>query len=256
MVRYKLILEYDGTPYCGFQRQNNAPSVQAALEGAIAKFAQRDVTVFVAGRTDTGVHALGQVCHVDLPKYYDPMRVLKGINFYLDKHSVKVLLAQPVEKTFHARFSATAREYLYRILNRATPPTIDRMRVWHVPQGLDVPLMQKIAGEQLEGTHDFNTFRATQCQAKSSIRTLDLCRVYKAGDEIHFRFKGKSFLHHQVRNMVGSLSLVGSGSWSDQDFKNAFAAQDRTRGGPTAPSCGLYFVAVHYHDDIIPKEFE
>jgi tRNA pseudouridine38-40 synthase len=253
MVRYKLILEYDGTPYCGFQRQDNAPSVQAAVESAVAKFAQSKVTVFVAGRTDTGVHALGQVCHIDLPKYYDPMRVLKGINFYLDEHPVKILLAQQVDKTFHARFSATAREYLYRILNRATPPTIDRMRVWHVPRLLDCALMEKIAREQLEGTHDFNTFRATQCQAKSSVRTIEICDVQKVGDEVHFRFKGKSFLHHQVRNMVGSLSLVGSGLWSELDFKNAFAAKDRTRGGPTAPSCGLYFVAVHYPDDLKPK---
>ena len=256
MVRYKLILEYDGTPYCGFQRQDNAPSVQAALESAIAKFAQQEVTVFVAGRTDTGVHALGQVCHVDLPKSYDPMRVLKGINFYLDEHPVKVLKAQPVEKTFHARFSATAREYLYRILNRATPPTLNRMRVWHVPKMLDVALMEKIGREQLEGTHDFNTFRATQCQAKSSVRTLDLCDIQKIGDEIHCRFIGKSFLHHQVRNMVGSLCLVGSGSWREADFKAAFAAQDRTCGGPTAPSCGLYFVAVHYPEDLTPNTCE
>ncbi|MBN9564773.1 MAG: tRNA pseudouridine(38-40) synthase TruA [Alphaproteobacteria bacterium] len=250
MVRYKLTLEYDGTPYCGFQRQDNAPSVQAAVEYAIAQFTQTEVTLHVAGRTDTGVHALGQVCHVDLPKYYDSDRVLKGINFYLDEHPVKVLVAQQVDESFHARFSAATREYLYRILNRVAPPTVDLMRVWHVPKLLNITAMQNVAREQLLGTHDFTTFRATQCQAQSSVRTLDVCDIEQVGDEIHFRLKAKSFLHHQVRNIVGSLSLVGSGTWNEQDFKDAFAAKDRTRGGPTAPACGLYFIAVCYNDDL------
>lgn len=245
MPRYKFILEYDGMLYSGFQRQQKAWSVQQALEEAFEKMTHTRITVFAAGRTDAGVHALGQVCHVDLPKPYPPRNILRGINFYLCDERIVVLKVEEVADDFHARFSATARSYEYRILNRLAPPAIDHLRVWHVHVDLDAQAMND-AATVLLGTHDFTTFRARRCQADLSVRTLDQLTVTREGDRILIRAKARSFLHHQVRNMVGSLYWVGVGHWNKDDLQKALEAQDRTRGGQTAPPHGLYLTHIDY----------
>ena len=245
MPRYKLTIEYDGTPYQGFQRQPKGPTVQADVERALARFQHRPVTLYAAGRTDTGVHATGQVCHVDLHKTYEPFSICGAINYYLHKAPIKVLKAELVDDEFHARFHAKGRRYLYRILNRPAPATLTALRAWHVPQALDVDAMQE-AARHLLGTHDFNTFRTVHCQAKSSIRTLDELSFRTCGEEVHAIAGSRSFLHHQVRNMVGTLVLVGRGHWSLQDLLDAFAQKDRTKGGPTAPAHGVYLTDVIY----------
>lgn len=245
MPRYKLTIEYDGTGLVGWQRQPHGVSVQAALEAAIEKFCGERVTVHGAGRTDAGVHALAQVAHVDLARAHAPDTVRGALNHHLRPASVSVLAVEPAAPDFHARLSATGRVYRYRILNRRPPPMLDRMRVWHVPPPLDLAAMQAGA-RHLVGRHDFSTFRDSLCQAKSPVRTLDALDVTRAGAEIHIEARARSFLHHQVRNIAGTLKLVGLGQWSPDDVAAALAARDRRAGGPTAPAEGLYLVAVNY----------
>jgi tRNA pseudouridine38-40 synthase len=243
--RYRLTIEYDGTGLVGWQRQPEGASVQAALEDAVAKFCGESVRVHGAGRTDAGVHALAQIAHLDLPRAYDPETVRGALNHHLRPAPISVLLAAPAADDFDARRSAVGRVYRYRILNRRPPPVLDRNRVWHVPPPLDVAAMQEGA-RHLIGTHDFSTFRDSLCQARSPVKTLDALEVTRAGDEIHIEARARSFLHHQVRNIVGTLKLVGLRQWMPGDVATALAARDRRAGGPTAPADGLYLVAVRY----------
>lgn len=245
MPRYRLTLEYDGAPFVGWQRQDNGPSVQEAVEEAIAAFCGARCKVVGAGRTDTGVHALGQVAHVDLPRAYAVATVRAAINFHLRPRPVVVLEAAEVAADFHARFSATGRRYLYRILNRPSPPALGRGRVWWLPQPLDVAPMAEAAA-LLVGRHDFTSFRSAACQARSPVKTLAELTVAAAGAEIRITAAARSFLHHQVRILVGTLGLVGDGRWTVDDVAAALAARDRRRAGPTAPAAGLYLVAVSY----------
>lgn len=245
MFRYKLTIEYDGTPFKGWQRQNNGISVQEVLETAVFRFCQTEVSVMAAGRTDAGVHATGQVVHIDLPREAALDRVRDALNFHLKPHPVAVREVERVEPDFHARFSATGRAYLYRIINRRPSLVLDRNRAWRVPVALDVDAMQQGA-RHLLGHHDFTTFRAGDCQAKSPMKTLDVLTVSRHGDEIRIVAAARSFLHHQVRNMVGTLRLIGEGKWSPDDMARALAARDRKAGGPTAPPDGLYLTGVDY----------
>ena len=245
MARYRLTLEYDGRDLVGWQRQENGPSVQGALEDAIAQLSGERVTVHGAGRTDAGVHALGQVAHFDLVKEFAPDRVRDALNHHLRPAAIAVLEAAYAAPDFHARFSATARHYLYRILVRRAPPVLERGRVWHVVHPLDAEAMDR-AAQALVGQHDFTTFRAAECQAKSPLKTLDRLSVRRSADEIHIEASARSFLHNQVRSMVGSLKLVGEGRWRAQDLADALAARNRARCGPVAPPDGLYLVRVDY----------
>lgn len=245
MPRYKLTLEYDGTNTVGWQRQENGPSIQQYLEEAITRFIAQPVVVFAAGRTDAGVHALGQVVHVDLPKEYPAVVVQRAINFYLKPAPVVILASEQVGEDFHARFSARKRAYTYRILNQPAPPILKLNRVWHVKEPLDTHAMQE-AANVLIGHHDFSSFRAVSCQAKSPVKTLDSIIIEKQGDEILIHVSAQSFLHHMVRNLVGTLKLVGSGKWQKEDVKAALEAKNRTAGGPTAPAYGLYLTSVTY----------
>ena len=245
MPRYKLTIEYDGTGLVGWQRQPNGVSVQAALEDAVEKFCGERVTVHGAGRTDAGVHALAQCAHVDLAREAPTETIRSALNHHLRPATISVLAVEAVAADFHARLSATLRVYRYRILNRRPPPMLDRMRVWHVAPPLDLTAMQEGA-RHLVGRHDFSTFRDSLCQAKSPIRTLDTLDVTRAGEEIHIEARARSFLHHQVRNMAGTLKLVGLGQWSPDDVATALEARDRRAGGPTAPAEGLYLVEIQY----------
>lgn len=245
MPRYKLMLEYDGTGLVGWQRQASGLSVHGILETAVERFCGEAVRVHGAGRTDAGVHALAQVAHLDLRREADPEEIRGALNFHVRPHAVSVLVVEPVPATFHARISARDRHYRYRILNRRSPPALDRNRVWHVGPPLDVAAMQEGA-RHLLGKHDFTTFRDALCQAKSPIKTLDVLSVDRDGDEIRLTARARSFLHHQVRNIAGTLSLVGEGRWTDADVAAALAARDRAKGGPTAPPDGLYLTEVVY----------
>jgi tRNA pseudouridine38-40 synthase len=245
MPRYRLTLEYAGGEFVGWQRQDNGLSVQGVLEDAIEKLSGERVTVAGAGRTDAGVHALGQVAHFDLVKDFAPDRVRDALNFHVRPAAVSVLDAAIAAPDFHARFSATARHYLYRILTRRPPPVLEAGRVWHVVHPLDAEAMHR-AAQALVGRHDFTTFRAAECQAKSPVKTLDMLSVRRVADEIHIEASARSFLHHQVRSMVGSLKLIGEGKWRARELADALAAQDRARCGPVAPSDGLYLVRVDY----------
>lgn len=247
MQRWKLTVEYDGGPFNGWQRQEEGiPSVQASIEAGIYGFCQQQLTIHVAGRTDAGVHALGQICHVDLPKRdITPFELAKAINANIKTNAVSIVKAEEVDDEFHARFSAKNKLYTYRILRRSAPPALDRGRVWHFRRDLNVDAM-KNAAKYLLGNHDFTTFRDSECQAKSPVKTLDRLDVEQQGDEIHIHAEGRSFLHHQVRNMVGTLTLVGDGKWQPEDMKTALEARDRTKGGPTSPADGLYLVRVDY----------
>ena len=245
MTRYKITVEYDGGPFVGWQRQDNGPSVQAALEEAVFGFCGERVLVEGAGRTDAGVHALGQVAHFDLAKETTADTVMKAVNFHLKPTPVAVLAAEAVPDDFHARFSAVKRAYLYRIVNRRAPLALERGRAWFVPQPLDAAAMHA-AAQVLVGHHDFTSFRDTECQAKSPVKTLDLLSVQRAGALIEIRAAARSFLHHQVRNFVGSLKLVGEGRWTADDLKAALEARDRAAAGPTAPAAGLYLTEVDY----------
>lgn len=245
MTRFAITLEYDGTPFVGWQRQAEGVSVQGALEDAIEKFSGERVVVRGAGRTDSGVHALGQVAHFDLVRVFQPGRVSDAINFHLRPHPAVVLECREVEPGFDARFSAVQRRYEYRILARRAPPVLDRNRVWWLPGDLDAEAMADGA-EVLAGHHDFTTFRATQCQAPSPVKTVDEFRVVRCGQEIRLIVAARSFLHNQVRSMVGSLKHIGEGKWTRQDLERALAARDRTACGTVAPACGLYLAHVSY----------
>jgi tRNA pseudouridine38-40 synthase len=245
MPRVRLLIEYDGTPFVGWQRQKDGTSVQGVLEQALERFCGQPVLVQAAGRTDAGVHASGQVVHADLPREVGADTVPDAVNYHLKPHPVTVLAAQAVDDGFHARFSAIGRAYLYRILNRRAPAVLDRNRVWWVPVPLDDEAMAEGA-RHLLGQHDFTSFRAAACQANSPIKTLDRLDVMRHGDEIVIHAAARSFLHHQVRNMVGTLKKVGEGKWAPGDVRTALAARDRAAAGPTAPPGGLYLTRVVY----------
>ena len=245
MPRYKLIIEYDGGPFVGWQRQANGASVQQTIEEAVAAFSGETVVVKGAGRTDAGVHALGQVAHLDLARDWPADTVRDAVNAHLRPAPVAVLVAEVAADDFDARFSAVKRHYLYRILDRRPPPVLDAGRVWHVPSPLDTAAMHE-AAQALVGHHDFTTFRAAECQSRSPVKTLDRLDVSREGAEIAVRASARSFLHSQVRSMVGALKKVGEGRWTVGDVGAALAARDRTRAGPVAPPDGLYLVAVDY----------
>ncbi len=245
MTRFKLTIEYDGTGLVGWQRQENGPSVQSTVEKAIFDLTGEVATVTGAGRTDAGVHAFAQVAHFDLVKDFTADKIRDGLNHYLRPSSVAIIRAEQAAPDFHARFSATARHYFYRVLCRRAPPILEKNRVWHVMRNLDAEAMQ--AGAQaLVGQHDFTTFRSTECQAKSPVKTLDRLDVRRAGDEIHIEASARSFLHNQVRSMVGSLKLVGEGKWQPRNIERALEAKDRAACGPVAPPEGLYLTSVDY----------
>ncbi len=253
-IRYKLTIEYNGAPYSGWQRQPDAPSVQQAIEEAIHGFSGQDVKLTVAGRTDAGVHARGQVAHVDLAEFTKPMQpfeVSKAINAHLRPQPVSIVNCEIVSDEFHARYDAQSKLYRYRIVNRYGLLALDQGFVWQCKRALDVTAMQE-AAKMLLGKHDFTTFRDSECQAKNPVRTLDsidiTARAYDdhGAQEIIFEVQGQSFLHHMVRNIVGTLSLVGEGKWSADDVRAALEARDRTAGGPTAPSEGLCLVRIDY----------
>jgi tRNA pseudouridine38-40 synthase len=243
--RYKITIEYDGTPFAGWQWQETVPSVQRTLTEAIASFTGETSMVQGAGRTDAGVHALGQIAHFDLTKAYETDTVRDALNAHLRPHPVAVLLAEKVAPDFDARRSAVRRHYLYRIANRRPDLTLDRLRAWRVPRRLDVDAMHA-AAQRLVGKHDFTTFRSTECQAKSPEKTLDRLDVSRVGDEVHIVAVARSFLHNQVRSMVGTLVPVGDGKWTADDVSRALAARDRTACGQVAPPEGLYLVRVDY----------
>jgi len=248
MPRYKLTIEYDGMPYKGWQKQEGLPSVQEAVETAMEEFARHNVTVFAAGRTDAGVHARGQVIHVDLEKRWKTDKVQEATNGLLKiaGHPIAVLSVEEVDSDFDARFSARFRSYRYRIINRRAPLTVDLERAWWIRFPLNVEAMHEAARELL-GEHDFTTFRSTDCQAKSPIRTLDRLDVNRVSDtEIEIIAEARAFLHNQIRSFAGSLRMVGDGKWSKQDLINARDALDRKRCGPVAPPYGLYFMKVGY----------
>lgn len=245
MPRYRITIEYDGTPFVGWQTQAIGASVQSAIERAIEAFTGETVTLRAAGRTDAGVHASGQVAHFDLVAARKPNVIREAVNFHLKPAPVVVLACSEVTADFDARFSAIRRHYLYRILNRRSRPALSRDRVWWVAVPLDADRMARAAAH-LVGRHDFTTFRAAQCQASSPLRTLDRLEVSRHGDEIHIEASARSFLHHQVRSMVGTLKHVGEGKWQAEDVGRALAARDRAQCGVVAPAAGLYLVAVDY----------
>jgi tRNA pseudouridine38-40 synthase len=245
MPRYRMTLEYDGGPFVGWQRQDNGPSVQEAIEAAIARCSGETVGAVAAGRTDAGVHARGQVIHVDLVKPWDAFRLSEAVNHHLKPDPIAVLDAVAVDETFHARFSATERRYLYRIANRRAPLTVERGRAWHVQPPLDAGAMHD-AAQRLVGKHNFSSFRASLCQAASPVKTLSRLAVTREADTVLVQAAAPSFLHHQVRNLVGTLLLVGLGKWTADDVAAALAARNRARGGETAPAHGLFLMAVQY----------
>ena len=245
MPRYKLTIEYDGTPFVGWQAQDNGVSVQGVLTAAIAAFTGEQAAVGAAGRTDAGVHALGQVAHLDLAKDWDAETVRDAINFHLRPQPVAVLAVERAAPDFDARFSAIKRHYLYRIVNRRADLTLEQNRAWRVPRPLDAEVM-RVAAQRLIGRHDFTTFRSTECQAKSPVKTLDRLDVSRVGEEIGISAAARSFLQHQVRSMVGSLVHVGEGKWSADDLAAALAARDRAACGQVAPPHGLYLIRVEY----------
>lgn len=245
MPRYRLTIEYDGGPYRGFQAQGDLPSVQGSIETAILGFTGETLRIHAAGRTDTGVHATGQVIHVDLQKDWAPQVVVNALNAHLVPEPIAVLDAVVVGEDWHARFSAKERRYQYRILNRLAPPAIDQGKVWHVKKPLDAEAMHE-AAQALVGHHDFTTFRDMQCQAKSPMKTLDVAAVRREGQTVLLEFASRSFLHRQVRSMAGSLVEVGVGRWTKADLAAALEAKDRRACGPVAPADGLYFTGVSY----------
>jgi tRNA pseudouridine38-40 synthase len=245
MPRYKLTLEYDGTPFVGWQMQENGPSVQGRLCEAIKAFSGEDAIPRGAGRTDAGVHALGQVAHFDLVKDWPPWKVRDALNAQVRPDPISVLECEHAADDFDARFSATARHYLYRIVNRRSPLALDRDRAWQIAHALDAAAMHA-AAQVLVGNHDFTTFRSSECQASSPVKTLDRLSVARSGDEIGIEASARSFLHNQVRSMVGSLKLVGEGKWTARDLQEALEARRRGSCGPVAPACGLYLAKVEY----------
>jgi tRNA pseudouridine38-40 synthase len=245
MPRYRLDLEYDGRPYKGFQAQGELPTVQASVERAVHAFCGQSLRLQAAGRTDTGVHALGQVVHIDLERDWKPEVVRDALNAHLVPEPIAVTAASLAPDGFHARFSASGRRYLYRIVNRMAPPTLDRGRVWHLKKPLDLDAM-RAAAPALVGHHDFTTFRDMDCQARTPFKTLDEARVWREGDEVRLGFAARSFLHRQVRSMTGSLAEVGAGRRTPDDLKAALEARDRRACGQVAPADGLYLAGVSY----------
>ena len=245
MTRWRITVEYDGSGFVGWQRQANGLSVQEAIETAITGFSSETITLHGAGRTDSGVHAYAMVAHFDLVKDTDADTVRDALNHHLKTRAVSVLTAESVSEDFHARFSAVRRDYLYRILNRRAHSALERGRVWHVARPLDADAMHA-AAQHLIGKHDFSSFRALRCQAKSPVKTLDQLTVSRSGDEIHIAAQARSFLHNQVRILTGTLKLVGEGAWSESQVRDALDARDRAAGGPTAPPDGLYLTQVVY----------
>ena len=245
MPRYRLTLEYDGSAYNGFQAQTDQPTVQGSVEAAITAFCGETVRLAAAGRTDTGVHATGQVISLDLEKAWPAQTVMNALNAHLVGEAISVLDCEGVEDDWHARFSATGRRYLYRILNRPGPPALDAGRVWHMRKSMDADAMHA-AAQALVGLHDFTTFRDVNCQSKSPEKTLDVATVWRVGEEVHLVFEARSFLHRQVRSMTGTLAEVGLGRWTIDDVAAALAARDRAACGPVAPSTGLYLTGVVY----------
>jgi len=249
--RWKLTIEYDGTPFAGWQRQEKDPSVQQCVEEAIEKFCGERVTIHVAGRTDAGVHAYGQVAHVDIERVSTEKEVRDATSMHLRPHPISIVAAEKVSEEFHARFGAQKRYYCYKILmGRPTTPVLLKDRVWHVHQDLDLNAM-RAGAKHLLGLHDFTTFRDSECQAKSPVRSIERLEIKEvdggcAGKHVEIWVEAKSFLHHQIRNITGTLKLVGEGKWQPDDVKTALEAKDRTKGGPTAPAHGLYFVRVDY----------
>ena len=252
MPRFALKIEYDGRPFSGWQRQADHPSVQEAVERALRRLDPDAPAIAAAGRTDAGVHAFWQVAHCDLARDWDPFRLSDALNHHLKPDPVAIRDAARVSGRFHARFSAVERRYLYRVIVRRSPLAMERGHVWRVPHSLSVDFMTEAAAH-LEGRHDFTTFRAALCQAKSPVKTLDEVRIFSvdshAGEEIQFFFRARSFLHHQVRGMVGTLEKAGSGKWPPKAVADALAAADRSRCGPVAPPDGLHLIGVSYPDD-------
>jgi tRNA pseudouridine38-40 synthase len=245
VTRWRLTREYDGGPFVGWQRQDNGPSIQQALEEALQRMTGEQASFTAAGRTDAGVHALAMSAHVDIARAVTPHRLREGLNALVRPLPVSVLAVEPVADDWHARFSCTGRRYRYRMLNRRAPPALDRGKVWHIATPLDLAAMQEGAA-QLIGRHDFTTFRSVHCQSASPVKTLDSLEVRRVGEEIHVEAAARSFLHHQVRSMVGCLALVGRGRWRPDDMGAALAAHDRAALGLNAPPHGLYFVEATY----------
>jgi len=243
--RMLLRIEYDGTPFVGWQSQENGNSIQHELELAAAKLTTHTTPIQGAGRTDAGVHATGQAAHLDVPSNYTTRSVMMGLNSYLETSPISVLSAEKVDSAFNARFDAIERHYLYRIFTRNARPSLDKFRVWHITKPLDIDAMTR-AAQHLIGTHDFTSFRASQCQAKSPIRTMQSIEIEKVGDEIHITAIARSFLHNQIRNITGSLVEVGKGRWHSDKIKEIREAKDRQAAGPAAPPYGLYLTDVIY----------
>ena len=252
MPRYALLVEYNGAPFAGWQRQKEHPSVQGAIEAALAKLEPREHTIAAAGRTDAGVHATGQVAHCDMERDWDPFRLSEALNYHLKPDPVAILKAACVEDDWHARFSAVERQYLFKLITRRAPLTVEAGQMWRVNHDLDLEAMQKGANYLL-GEHDFTTFRSTICQALSPVKTLDALRIEAHprphGMEYHFHVRARSFLHNQVRSFVGTLERVGAGAWTPEDVKTALEAKDRAACGPVSPPMGLYLARVGYPTD-------
>lgn len=245
-MRYKIIIEYDGTPFVGWQKQENGRSIQESIESAIKKIFEEEVVIFGAGRTDAGVHAIGQTAHFDIKKKsFDTYVIKNALNDHLRPLPISILDVEEVDENFHARFDAIQRKYLYRIINRKSPLTIEKGRAWQVHKSLSVEPMKKCI-PLIEGKHDFTTFRSANCQSESPIKTIDEVKITQSDENIYFGISAKSFLHHQVRSLVGSLKMVGDGSWSIHDFDNALKSKNRSKCGALAPSEGLYFMEVKY----------
>lgn len=249
MPRYALKIEYNGAPFSGWQRQAGPSSVQGAVEAALARLDSTVTTIAAAGRTDTGVHALGQVAHCDMSRLWDPFRLGEALNYHLKPAPVAVVAVAPVDDNWHARFSARERRYLFRLLSRRAPPVHARGQVWAVRHPLD-PAPMRAAAAALVGRHDFTTFRSAECQAASPVKTLDALEIETDGPEIRFHLRARSFFHNQVRSIVGTLERVGAGSWRPERVSEALAACDRAACGPVCPPEGLYLAGVGYPDDV------
>jgi len=245
MTRFRLTVEFDGGPFMGWQRQVHGPSIQQAIEEAIGAVTGEQVVAYAAGRTDAGVHALAMTAHVDVEKAITPFRLMEGTNALIRPNPIAVLACEVVADDWHARFSCVGREYLYRIANRRAPLTLDRGRAWRIAKDLDANAMHD-AAQVLVGRHDFTTFRSAHCQSESPVKTLDRLDVRRDGEQLLIEAAARSFLHHQVRSMVGCLALVGQGQWTREDLKGALEARDRAALGLNAPPDGLYFVKAHY----------
>lgn len=245
--RVKAVVEYDGSDYCGFQRQKNQlKTVQGEIEWALRQMCKNAIEVFACGRTDTGVHALGQVIHFDIDDRFSKEEIKGAVNYYLRNEKIGLIEVEDVHADFHSRFDAISRTYIYRIITRQAPLVLDAGRAWHVKHGLDVKKMQA-ATRLLEGTHNFNSFRSSDCQSKSPVKTIDYIKINQFEDEITIEITAKSFLHNMVRIIVSALKNIGNNTWDEKDLQAALKAEDRTAGPATAPACGLYFLKAKYN---------